>query len=417
MAQSTRLPLQWQSPTPPPPLRQINDLSDSASQFSPMSNDPFAKASCVKIIESMAIISQPLALPNEPQHTLYPDMLVNPPERWLRKSPNDPQPMRLIPPIPLSLKSSLWLDQQVKHQLGTGSSENKTTHVPVKPKPVKAPDLYRVQKPATNPRPRAPTPNKQAPQTYRQSAVPQRPQTMPSQPTSLASPNLPSPNWHQEFYGLLSSSTGSFSTAGYQGSYSNNADQISRTPPTRGTHPTFNSSRISSPNMAIQNKLPIPPISPMTTVSTQAVFRPNSYQQPYNPNKISSPHQAAIWIPTAPLASAFQVEVPQQNQYSVPPQSAIASQSTQTVLKLITSQQPCNTNADKTPLINPPAIRTPTTPLTSTFQLEMQQSEFTFEHYKPSTAAAEPTKTERYEEVYCEAKEAADNLEKLLGKK
>jgi hypothetical protein len=291
MAQFTRLPPYWQSPAPPPPC-QINDISDDAYQFSLMSNNPFAKVGCVKIVESTAV-PQPLAVSNEPQDTKYPDKLVNPPEIWLQKSPKSPQPMHLISPIPLSLKSSLWLDQQVQRQLGTVSSEYKTPHVPVKPKPVKALDLYSVRKPASNPRHKATATNKQVLHTYQQIAVPQKPQTMPSQSTSITNPNLPTPN-HQELYGFLPSITGSLNAAGYQGSYFNNAYHISRALPTKDTHPTFNFNDIPSLNMAIHNQFPIPSTPAMTTESAQAAFRTTSDLQPYSPNthKTPSPYQA-----------------------------------------------------------------------------------------------------------------------------
>jgi hypothetical protein len=182
MKQSTRLPAQWRLPAPtPPPV--VSDLSDDAYQFSPMSNDPFAKVGCVKVVDSK-MLPQYSPVPNEPQHPVYPNPLINPPERWLRKSQKDPQPMRLIPPLPISTTPS-WLDQQVQRQLGTPPiiSGQNIPLLPINPKPVKAPDPYRVHKCAANPKPKAPARKKQA------SGAP-RPQGMSHQPILPINPHF-----------------------------------------------------------------------------------------------------------------------------------------------------------------------------------------------------------------------------------
>jgi hypothetical protein len=354
MEQSTRRPGHWQSPALPPwsPPPSINELSDNAYQFSPVSNDPFAKVGCVKIVESRAI-PQHTPVSNEPQHMSYPDLLINPPERWLRKSSTDPQPMRLIKPIFISniqpasfSKSSSWLDQQVQRQLGATptSSEQKAPFMPIKPKPLKAPA----------PRMRKPKPTLQpTPPANQHTGGLQRPQGQPGQPFRPINPYFSVPKWQEGQSHVSPAITGSqpqMNAAPYKGSYSNNANQFSGTLPRTGAHPTAN-----------------PGVN--------------------------------------------------YNQFPSPPMSATALPSIQPAPKPITKQQPYNHDTRQQPSTQSPAIRTPTSPLTSSFQGDMPWLKPKSAQSKPATAATEPTEIESYDEEYRKAKETADNLKETLAKK
>ena len=353
MEQSTRRPGHWQSPSLPPwsSPPSINELSDNAYQFSTFSNDPFAKVGCVKIVESKAI-PQHTPVSNEPQHTSYPELLINPPERWLRKSPTDPQPMRLIKPISLSniqpgpfSKSSSWLDQQVQRQLGAtpSSSEQKAPLMPIKPKPLKA----------STPRMRKPKPTlQQNPSANQHTGGLQRPQDQPGQHFRPINPYFSVPKWQEGRFHVSPATAGSqpqMNAAPYKGSYSNNANQLSGTLPRTGVHPTA--------NLGVNyNQFPSLPMSATALLSTQPAPKPTTKQQPYN------------------------------------------------------------RDARQQPLTQSPAIRIPTSPLTSSFQGEMPWLNPKPAQSKPATAATEPTEIESYDEEYRKAKETADNLKEMLAK-
>ncbi|KAE9372339.1 hypothetical protein N431DRAFT_375469, partial [Stipitochalara longipes BDJ] len=220
MEQSTRLPAHWRSlPIPAPPLR--NGLSDDAYQFSPMSNDPFAKVGFVKVAESK-VASRYSPVPNEPQHTAYPDLLVNPPERWVRQSPKDFQPMRHIQPARL-FSSYSWLDQQVQRQLRSPPISNmqKLPCAPVKPKPIKTTDPYRVHKPATNSKSKAHDTMTQTP-ISNQWSDPRTPQGLPQLPTTPINTYFLDPKWQKDL------SRSEYNVHAYQEPYSSSANQTAQ---------------------------------------------------------------------------------------------------------------------------------------------------------------------------------------------
>jgi hypothetical protein len=312
-----------------------------------MSNDPFAKVGFIKVVESMPVSQHPL-LPNEPQHTTYPDLLVNPAERWIRSSPNDPRPMRLIRPIPMS-SSHAWLDQQVQRQLGTSAIRNlqKLPQAPVKPNPIKATNPYRVRKPSASSKPKAQITKTQTAVSIQKGGLP-TPQglPLPQLPMTTTNPYFSVPKLQKDFPG---SEANAYSS---QGQYYSNENRPPLAAPTRRAHATANAVSIPAPSLAVYNQIPSPT---KFRSSSQIPSRPVVNQQPYDP----SAH----------------------------------------------------------PLPQPPAIRTPTTPLSSSSQRQVSWIIYTPEPSKSATANAESTEMKSYAEVYREAQQTADDLAKMLAKK
>lgn len=303
MAQSTKIPRHWQTPAP---LRLVhNELPDEAYRFSPMSNDPFAKVGNVKVSQSMPI-PRAVVVPNEPQHTIYPDMLVNPPERWVRKSPNDPQPMRLIPPLPLP-DSCSWLDEQIWRQIGglPIKSENKIPSAPTKSILSKASDSYRVRKPVGTTQSKTMAPN--STQEVGTSRGFQGPQLHNGQPIKS---NSYIPQLQAGYPRNNSYNTGSQTC-------SSNAGQAPSIPPTRSTNPPANRVGNLNPRPVKYNQFPAPPTSASATPSTHptiTTMRPSTNQQQQQHKAMSYEtffsQSPAIRTPTSPLTPNVQGHLP-----------------------------------------------------------------------------------------------------------
>jgi hypothetical protein len=240
-----------------------------------MLNGPFAKVGIVKIVESLKV-PQDIPVPNEPNHIPYPELLVNLPERRLRKSPNDPQPMRLIPPIPISNTYS-WLNEQVRRQIGA------TIH----PKAMKTSDPYRIRKPTATAKPR--TTKSQAPAQTSTASGFQR--TL--QPTDLYNPHinpyLSIPQWQKNLYGLppptATTSQPQSNPIAYQASYSGRLNHV-HTPLTEWTYPAANPGKISQTHSAGLNSSPAPLTSAIPLATGHLTMRSSTNQKPYNPTTI-----------------------------------------------------------------------------------------------------------------------------------
>jgi hypothetical protein len=303
MAQSTKLPRHWQTPAP---LRLVhNELSDEAYRFSPMSNDPFAKVGNVKISQSMSI-PRAVVVPNEPQHTTYPDMLVNPPERWVRKSPNDPQPMQLVRPLPLP-NSCAWLDEQLWRQLGVlpNKIQTKTPSASTNSMLAKAPDSYRVRKPVGTMQSKAKAPT--STQQLGTSRGFQGPLAQSGQPIKS---NSCIPQFQAGYQRNTPYNTGSQACP-------SNASQAPLIPPTRSTNPPTNPAGKQNPRpVKYNNQFPTPPTSARATPSTHPAnntMRPiTNQQQQHNATSYETffSQSPAIRKPTSPLTRNVQGYVP-----------------------------------------------------------------------------------------------------------
>ncbi|KAN0110490.1 hypothetical protein V8E51_006877 [Hyaloscypha variabilis] len=301
MEQSARVPVHWRSPAvSAPPIG--HGLSDEVYEYSSMSNDPFAKVGFVKVVESMPVTQHSL-LPNEPQHTAYPDLLVNPAERWIRPSSNDPRPMKLIRPIPLSSSHS-WLYQQVQRQLGTSATRNsqKLPQAPVKPNPMKATDPYRVRKLSASSKPKAQVTKTQTVLSIQKGGLP-TPQghPLPQLPITPTNPYFSVPKWQKDFPGSEAKAYSS------QGQYYSNESQPPQAVPTRRAHATVNAVSTPTPSLAVYNQFPSPT---KFQSSSQTPSRPVVNQQPYDPTAQPLPQPPAIRTPTTPLSSSSQRQMP-----------------------------------------------------------------------------------------------------------
>jgi len=369
--QSMKLPPHWQSPSSrslPP-----NDLPDDVYRFSPMSNDPFAKAGCVRTVECKTATQHLPATKSlefshaesrlkESEHCAYPELLINPPERWIKNSPRYPQPMPLIQPAAF-VNSYPRPKQQSKRQIAAKptSGEQREPVMSKKPNPVKSSDTCHILKPAPEPKSKAKASKKQTSYSAQQIRGSQGFQNLQQQPAPVINPSLLVPSQQQVYWAVPPPGTGlqpTINTAAHQSIYSNNANR----PPVRSqagaTHPTTNLVIASNPDLAIQNQFPAPSVPGFrTAMYSTAGYIPN--QQPYHPT------------------------------------------------------------ADQPHLPHPSAIRTPTTPIPSNqqAQLDMPWLSLTPGSYTSVTTAAQAIGTQPYDEVYRIAKETAENLAKALGKK
>jgi len=297
MEQSTRVPAHWRSPAvSAPPVS--HGLPDDVYRFSPMSNDPFAKVGFVRVVESRATPHYP-SVSNEPQHTAYPDLLVNPPERWIKHSPRDPQPMRLPNPL---FSSYSWLDQQVQRQIGSAAISNtqQPPYAPVKPKPVKAVDPYRVRKPAATPKSKS-----HATKTQTKSTQWSGTQGIPQLPVATTNPYFSAPKGKENMSG--------YDTTIYAyPPYSSSAAQIYQAGPAGGAQAPVKSAgnlqnQSPCPGMVVYNQFPPPP---KVEQGTHPAPRPIVGQQPYDPTTYLLPQPPAIRIPTTPLIPSSQAQMP-----------------------------------------------------------------------------------------------------------
>ncbi len=302
MAQSTKIPRHWQTPAP---LRLVhNELLDEAYRFSPMSNDPFAKVGNVKISQSMSI-PRAAVVPNEPQHIAYPDMLINPPERWVRKSPNEPQPMRLIPPLPLP-DSCSWLDEQIWGQIIRLpiKSENKTPSASNKSILAKAPDSSRVRKAVSTTQPRA-----KAATSIQQVGTSRGFQGPPVHNRQPIKSNSCIPQLQAGYPRNTLFNTGSQTC-------SSNGSQAPLIPPTRSTKPPANPAGNPNSLPVKYNQFPTSPSSARAAPILHpaiTTMRPITTQKQQH-NAISYEtffsQSPAIRTPTAPLTTNVQGDIP-----------------------------------------------------------------------------------------------------------
>jgi hypothetical protein len=369
--QSMKQPPHWQSPFSS--FLPLNDLTDDVYRFRTMSNDPFAKEGSVKAIEPQAIPQKSARINSlvlsiaenhleEPEQCAYPDLLINPPERWIKGSPRYSQPMPLIQPLAL-MNSYPMPVPQIQRQISAtpNGSEQKKPLVSKKSNPTKASDTYRVLKPAADPKSKAKPPRKRNLHSAQQAGGSQGFQSLQQHPAPVINSNLLVPSWQQAYLISTPAPTGlqpTMNTPAYQSIYSTNTHQPPALSQTHVTQPTVNLTTTSNPFFAMPNRLP-PPLTP-------GIYQASYLTKGHIPNP-QSYHPAA--------------------------------------------SQP--------PFIQLPAIRIPTTPIASNQQVQIDMPWLSLTHgsYTSVTSAAQAIGTQSYDEVYHIAKETADNLAEALGKK